>query len=195
MKINQETKFVVVDCETTGLDPEKDEVVEVAMVTCTMKGIADQKSWLCKPSIPIPPAASAIYHLIDEDVAGCDPFPSKGSQAGMWNGGDAVWAAPNAEFDSKFLRINPVLCTMRLAQKLWPELDAYGNQYLRYRLGLKVPLDRSQPMHRALPDAIVTATLLIYEIETLLSRAKDPDSITSEYLIQWANEPMLLHTV
>ena len=43
---------------------------------------------------------------------------------------------------------------------LWPELSTHKNQTLRYELELNVPTVEGMLPHRALPDALVTATLL-----------------------------------
>ena len=88
-----------------------------------------------------------------------------------------------------------MLCTKRLAQKLWPDLEAYGNQFLRYQLKLDIPAEiKAMPMHRAFPDAAITAHLLLRELTEVVARAKEPDAITVEGLIKWINEPTLLKT-
>lgn len=184
-----ETVFVVVDVETTGLDPAVDRVVECATVAACYDGIGGTWSSLFDPGIPIPPAASAIHHLTDEDVQGMGlfsqhPFPKYGA-----------CAAHNAAFDSKFIpQIAgvPMICTMRLAKKLWPTLEGYGNQFLRYSLGLVVPDEiKAMGMHRALPDAAVTALLLVRELAEL---AKQHSEIgTVESLAAWLSKPILLY--
>lgn len=50
----------------------------------------------------------------------------------------------------------PMLCTRRLAKHVYPELASYGLDVLLAHTGIPVPAGR----HRALPDALVTATLL-----------------------------------
>ena len=191
MIIDENTVFAVIDTETTGLDPVKDRIVEVAVVRCTMNGIENFSSSLFDPQIPIPASASAIHHLTDEDVQGKNVYTL--GQFERYT--TEVFAAHNAAFDGPFLQLTePMICTMRLAQKLWPELDSYSNQFLRYHFKLKPPVEPGSAMHRALPDALVTATLLIHELKELFSRSKDPTSITVEGLISWIAEPMLLTT-
>jgi DNA polymerase III subunit epsilon len=46
----------VIDIETTGTDPEKDAVIEIASVDVQADGtIANQLSTLVRPGMPIPP--------------------------------------------------------------------------------------------------------------------------------------------
>jgi exodeoxyribonuclease X len=182
--------FSVVDVETTGLDPKVDEVVEMAMVNVTTeRGLRGTWSSLFQPSIPIPPAASAIHHLTDEDVRGMPYFKTFGIEPGN------AFAAHNAAFDSQFIPQiagSPMVCTMRLAKKLWPMLDSYSNQFLRYHLGLQIPDEyKAMGMHRALPDAVVSGCLLIEELKELAKLHSEIGTV--EQLVEWLAEPILLY--
>ena len=65
----------VIDIETTGTDPETDAIIEIASVDVLADGtIANQRSTLVRPGIPVPPESSAVHHLIDEDLAGAPPL-------------------------------------------------------------------------------------------------------------------------
>jgi len=167
------TQIMVIDTETTGLDHEKDKVVEIGAVLVGKKevkrapwSILNSFTSLVNPGIPIPPDAMAIHHLRDEEVAGAMPI-DKVLQALFWSG-DFIPAAHNAAFDSKFLPTLPKdwICTYRCARQVWPDFPKHGNQVLRYRLGLlKEPDELAMPPHRARPDAYVTAHLLLKMLE------------------------------
>lgn len=195
--------FCVLDVETTGLDPDVDGVVEVACVPCSLASgvILDEATHtLVEPGIPIPASGSAIHHIVDADVLGKPPLVDamhEKIKVTTERGQTVACAAHNADFDSSFLPPLgfPMLCTKRLAQKLWPELDCYSNQFLRYHLKLDIPAEiKSMPMHRALPDAAVTAFLLLHELREVIARAKEPGSITVDGLMKWIAEPVLLVT-
>jgi DNA polymerase-3 subunit epsilon len=62
--------FVCVDCETTGLDPEKDKIIEIAVVRFTFSGILERYETLVNPLRPIPAESQAIHHITDEMVEG-----------------------------------------------------------------------------------------------------------------------------
>lgn len=196
----RDTIFHVLDFETTGLDPLTDRVVEMAVVPCSVgNGVAclPVQSRLFNPGFPIPPAASAIHHITDSDVDGLPLFDTFDMAA--VGGPNDAFAAHNADFDMGFIQgktIRPVICTMRLAKKLWPDLESYSNQYLRYFLKLSLPLEiKAMSMHRALPDALVTAHLLLRELREVIALARNPDEATVEKLVAWIAEPILLTTV
>jgi exodeoxyribonuclease X len=176
----------VIDIETTGIDPTIDAVIEIASVDLLKDGtIANQRSTLVRPAVPVPPESSAVHHLIDEDLAGAPPLMDV---VHLFRGADA-FVAHNADFERSFL--GPVLgnptfvCTYKAALRIWPGLPSHSNQALRYRLGHVHPfgIDRhTLSPHRALSDAIVTAAVLAEEME----HASWPE------LVQWSAEPALL---
>lgn len=160
---------LVIDTETTGTNPEKDKVVEIAGVTVMERPrkkpryIFQQFEYLVNPGMNIPPEAMGIHHISDAEVAGSFsleeimirtvipllPF---------------VPCAHFAEFDSKFVLLpgnHDWICTSRCARHVYPDAPGYSNQTLRYYLGLlNEPDKRAMPPHRAAPDAWVTAHLL-----------------------------------
>ena len=200
-----DTSFGVLDVETTGIDPAVDRVVECALVeldqdrnlepsTIQEEDCLDWEA-LFNPGIPIPPEASAVHHITDEDVKGFDrPFvelPVDG-----WFECDA-FAAHFAEFEAGFIpqiKGKPIVCTYRLARHLWPTLDQYGNQYLRYLH--KIPIHPGigcRAAHRAYADAFVTACLLKFELQVLAELK--PEIETVEQLVDWISGPFLLHRI
>ena len=131
------------------------------------------------------PAASAIHHLIDADLK-CAPALADVVQ--RFVGADA-YVAHNCSFEKSFLdrHIGQAVwvCTYKCALRVWPDLESYSSQALRYQLGLIDPLgiDRATLVpHRALSDAIVTAAILV----ELLKHAGWNE------LLQWSEEPALL---
>jgi DNA polymerase III epsilon subunit-like protein len=57
------------DIETTGIDPATDAIIEIASVDMVRDGITNAMDTLVRPTKPIPPGASAVHHIVDEDVA------------------------------------------------------------------------------------------------------------------------------
>lgn len=187
--------WLVVDTETTGIDPVDHRVCQIAGVWVQGNQIIHRFESLVNPGRHIPPEASAVHHLTDAHVA--DALPFRDVLFSMLASGPEfdAWAAHNADFDFGFIPTDkPVLCTMKLARKLW-DAPHYSNQYLRYALKLPVPDVEGMPAHSALPDALVTSRLLMREFEDLSEKhyAKYGSGITS--LIQWVNEPNLIETV
>jgi exodeoxyribonuclease X len=176
----------IIDIETTGTDPVTDAIIEIASVDLLADGtITNQVSTLVRPGIPVPPEASAVHHLIDEDLAGAPPLMNA---IHLFRGADA-YVAHNADFEQSFL--DPLLgeatwvCTYKCALRIWPDLPAHNNQALRYRQGFVNPfgIDRhTLSPHRALSDAIVTAAVFT----EIMKHATWPE------LVQWSSEPALL---
>ncbi len=62
--------FVCFDCETTGLDPEQDQIIEIAAVKFTFSKELEEKETLIDPGIPIPDHTIEIHHITNEMVFG-----------------------------------------------------------------------------------------------------------------------------
>src|SRR5690606_20142141 len=62
------------DLETTGVDPAKDRIVEIAVIKLEPNG--NRSNWIKRinPGIPIPPESSAIHGIYDADVADAPTF-------------------------------------------------------------------------------------------------------------------------
>ena len=110
---------ILLDTETTGLDPRKDEVIELGMVKFDylpdgrVVGVRDVFSSFNEPSVPIPTEVTALTGITDEMVAGQRIDEAVVSAFVE----DAVIViAHNASFDRK------------LAERYWPvfERRAWG---------------------------------------------------------------------
>src|SRR5262249_35061158 len=63
------TLIRVIDIKTTGTDPACDAIIEIASVDMVRGGsVTNAMDTLIRPTKPIPSGASALHHLIDEDV-------------------------------------------------------------------------------------------------------------------------------
>lgn len=179
---------LVIDTETTGLDAGTDGVVEIAGVRIEDGEIVYSRQSVVDPGRPIPAQASAIHHLTDRDVVGARKLDEAISYIGVRQ--DDVIVAHNADFDRKFL---PVLstqswvCTWKCANKIYPDAPSFGNQVLRYFLGLDVDSGngRDGQPHSAGYDARTTANIFI----NLLNR------ITIEEMIEISKLPVLLNKI
>ena len=166
-------KVVVVDVETTGLDPYRDRIVEVAAARGDLSVLlrGETKPYFetfearVNPGIPIPKAASKVHGIYDKDVKDDESFAEVAAQLREFIGTRTV-IAHNSRFDTAFLNAefgragveslsgNPTYCTMRRFQQLCPgepsSLDAVA--------GL-VGHNRSGAHHGALEDTLLTVTV------------------------------------
>ncbi len=67
LRLNKPLAFI--DVETTGLSPYKDRIVELSILKMHPDGTEKYHSRRINPGIPIPPNATAIHGITDEDVA------------------------------------------------------------------------------------------------------------------------------
>ncbi|MFN4174863.1 MAG: exonuclease domain-containing protein, partial [Parachlamydiaceae bacterium] len=70
MKPLEHEIFVCLDCETTGLDPKVDKVVEVAVMKFTCNEVLDSFETLIDPEMPIPSSSTEIHRITDDMVLG-----------------------------------------------------------------------------------------------------------------------------
>lgn len=179
----------VIDFETTGIPPDA-AICEAAWIDVLRDDrsqsweivTASKQAWLTNPGRPVPPEASAIHHLVDEDLQAAPP-PSE-VVARMLAGAE-IFAAHSAAFERAFLAEGAGkywICTLKVARRIWPEAASHSNQALRYWLKLPLSQSLAMPAHRALPDAYVTAAILV----ELTKKASVRD------MIKWSAEPSLL---
>jgi len=155
-----------VDCETTGLDPAKHELIELALVlfayeptTGEVIGIVEEYAGLREPKGRIHATAREKHGLTCEMVRGkhldAERVNSMLDQA-------AVLIAHNAKFDRAFIgRLFPLArkkrwyCSMANIHWTWKGFPSRGLHSLLAQHGIKVG-----QAHRALNDARATVVLL-----------------------------------
>lgn len=181
---------IVVDTETTGLDPAKDGIVEIAGVWRTRPDDLEMFASFCDPGVPISPDSRGTHHIRDEQVRG-SPAPLIALQQMLGRCGipaaDRIYVAHSAQFDRSFLQrqmesigiVNRWICTYRCAMHLWPDAPNYKLQTLRYYLQLEPDVPKDLYPHRALYDAIVAEELLQFmlqqrRIEELIEMSQSP---------------------
>jgi DNA polymerase III subunit epsilon len=149
-----------VDVETTGTDPARDRITEVAVVTVDRDaGELRTGEWssLVNPGVPIPSEISWLTGINDPMVRSAPPFAELAER--LYDAfEDAIFVAHNARFDFGFLRSEfaragitwtaRMLCTVRLSRRLYPDRGTHSLDAIAARFGL----DDSE-RHRALGDA------------------------------------------
>ncbi len=158
--------FVVVDVETTGLDAETDELLEIGAVLADPSGAVTQEfSVLVRPSREVPFAITELAGITQAMVDAEGRPLSVALRQFLGRIGDRPLLCHNAPFDASFLQAaaraaklhfrNPVHDTMPLVRKAWPELGSYRLSALVARACGR------RPTHRALSDARATLDVLL----------------------------------
>ena len=96
------SRFAVIDVETTGLDPERERVLELAILRADEQGRPIDQ-WVTRFHPGGPVRATHIHGITDADVAGAPRFADLAVQIGTALQG-LVLVAHNAEFDLAFLQ-------------------------------------------------------------------------------------------
>ena len=175
-----------VDVETTGLDPARDEIIELAMAPFTFSpdgrifAVGSAFNELREPSVPIPAEVTAITGITAEMVAGRSIDPRAVAE---FAAPAALVVAHNAAFDRRFLErfcgafvAKHWACSM--TQVPWTEEGHEGTKlaYLAQSSGFFY--DR----HRAVHDCMAALELLarplpssgVLALARLLERARRP---------------------
>jgi DNA polymerase III epsilon subunit family exonuclease len=152
--------FAFVDLETTGCNPVHDRITEVAVVSVRDGAVTERWSRLVDPGVSIPEAIQALTGISNSMVAGQPSFEELASEVNRRLEG-VTFVAHNARFDHGFLRNalarcgytlrGPVLCTVKLSRRLYPQERGHGLDALIARHGLVC-----SARHRALGDADAT---------------------------------------
>jgi len=118
-----EHAIVMFDVETTGLDRDKDRVVEVGFPRFEHGNLVARWGTLINPGMPIPKASSSIHGIKDADVAGCPSFTAAMGQ--MLKLTRRAWpAAYNASFDKSFLLASVARSSLELSGAASPIFNA-----------------------------------------------------------------------
>ncbi len=148
--------IVALDIETTGLDSQKDAIIEIGAVCFNEKRIEDEWSSLINPGRKIPPFITQLTGINDHMVLEAPSIQDVLSPLRQFVGDHPI-LGHNVGFDLSFLRRyglfrgNEVRDTYEIASVLLPTAGRYGLGALGQ--ALRIPLQAS---HRALDDARVT---------------------------------------
>jgi len=159
-------QIIFFDTETTGNQPQKDYLCQIAYKTRALPAQAGEIFCeLYKPTILIPPEASAITHITNKMVANKPAFqegPDFKKIKDLFEAPSSVVVAHNAKFDLAIIdkeNIKPVnfICTLRVARALDKDnvIPQYKLQFLRYYLDIEI----EAAAHDALGDVLVLEKL------------------------------------
>ena len=76
MKLNLRNPLVFFDLETTGINIVSDRIVEISYLKVYPNGDEESKTRRINPEMPIPPQATEVHGITDEDVKDAPPFKS-----------------------------------------------------------------------------------------------------------------------
>jgi predicted DnaQ family exonuclease/DinG family helicase len=171
---------VALDLEATGMDPARDEVIEIGAVKFRGDAVIARFEALVRPSGPISLGIQSLTGLSNEQLRSAPLFASVAPKLR-----DFVKQAPivgqSVDMDLSMLEAaglrftNTRYDTFELATVLLPELPAYNLGTIAKVLGVEVP-----QKHRAVADAETTMAVF----NRLVERAEMFDDETLDRLVQ-----------
>ncbi|PKM47462.1 MAG: DNA polymerase III subunit epsilon [Firmicutes bacterium HGW-Firmicutes-8] len=160
--------YAFLDIETTGLNPDTDDIIEIGAVTACKGEIIDRFHTLVKPSKKLPLKIKNLTGITD-DMLEKAPSPADIREALLTFLGNFPIVGHNITFDTVFLnrkmggRIdNRLLDTLDFVQVALPRAASYRLDSVKSILGVE-----KNPSHRALGDA-ETACALFFKCFELL---------------------------
>jgi len=173
----QQLEYAVVDVETTGGPAGGHRLTEFAAVRVDGQGrVLREYSTLLNPDRPIPPFITRLTRITHEMVTRAPRFDEVEAEIRDVLDG-AVFVAHNAAFDWRFVcyelaRLGGppprarVLCTVRLARKVVPELTSRSLDALQFLFDVE-----NEARHRAFGDARATARIFARLLDRVDERA------------------------
>jgi len=173
------TSYVALDIETTGLDSNRDAIIEIGAVRFNERRVEDEWTSLINPGRQIPDFITGLTGIDNAMVRQAPGLRDIAHELDAFVG-DAPVIGHNVRFDLGFLqkagilRYNEVIDTYELAAVLMPSAPRYNLGSLGGQLGVLLPAT-----HRALDDAKVTQVVFM----RLLERARDlPIDLLAEFV-------------
>ncbi len=175
--------FVALDLETTGLDPERDSIIEVGAVKFQDDQIIDTFQTFVNPDRSIPEFIQRLTGITPQQVKRAPTFDSIMNELEAFLAGHPI-VGHNISFDLRFLdshglRLgNPSHDTWDLASVFLPTTAEYSLRYLSKLLGVA----HDNP-HRALDDAQATREVFV----SLLRKAGELDPGLLAHILNLSN--------
>lgn len=168
------TEFVVFDVETSGLNPTKDDVLEIAAIKLKGQEIIDRLELLAQPTKPIPLEAERIHGLNEIYLLVNGQSIELVIKKFLEFLGDSIVVGHNIrEFDWLFILAyaqkfklptpqNKIIDTLELSRKLL-SLNSNTLSNVSTHFGYE-----HKDAHRAMPDVEMNVKVFIHLMEKLL---------------------------
>jgi DNA polymerase-3 subunit epsilon/ATP-dependent DNA helicase DinG len=169
--------FVALDLETTGVNPERDAIIEIGAIKFADGEVVEEYTTLVNPGRAIPFEITMLTGICDRDVLDKPRFEQVAGPVMRFAGGLPI-VGHNVAFDLGFVRQkgllleNPSFDTWELASILLPALPSYSLGALSQRFGVA-----SDTVHRAPQDALATGRLFLMLADLA---AQMPRAVVSE---------------
>jgi DNA polymerase III epsilon subunit family exonuclease len=184
----EDAELVVFDLETTGLSASTCRMCEIGAVRVRALEIADTFETLVNPGTLLPRSITALTGIRDQELRSA-PSADTAVRRFVGYAGDVPLVAHNARFDLAFLdraveRLSGRRCAATVIDTVWLARRLLDRRSERFSLAQLAHFfgTSEQPCHRALPDAIATAEILV----SLLGLAQERGARTVADVVELA---------
>ena len=180
-------KIIVLDTETTGIDVEKDHVVEIAIKFGLEPG-ADATVWRVKPPVIMRPEIIEIHKITNEELAQCPTYGEIADDVSEAIENAEVLVGYNPDFDVAMLNREAHIAgrpirwpkTIICAKRLWDINEPPPPRHLIAAFKHFVDAEGYTGAHGALADINATARVVQAQLQKFSLEGRDWSELDPE---------------
>jgi len=210
MELVLERPLVFFDIESTGTNPYRDRIVEIAVIKVMPDGSRQEVVRRINPTIPIPDGASAVHGIYDADVADCPTFDVIAHNLYNYLEGCDLAGYNIVKFDVPMLQEEFKRCNLELNMRDRKLIDVFNIFCRLYPRNLSAAYKffcggDLEDAHSALADTDATVAVLLGQLAkhpelpremaglAEFSAARDADFVDSEGRLKFSGEEVVIN--
>ena len=210
MELVLERPLVFFDIESTGTNPYRDRIVEIAVIKVMPDGSREDVVRRINPCIPIPAGASAVHGIYDADVADCPTFDVVAHNLYKYLEGCDLAGYNIVKFDVPMLQEEFKRCGLELSMKERKLIDVFNIFCRLYPRNLSAAYKffcngNLEDAHSALADTDATVSVLFGQLAkhpelpremaglAEFSAARDADFVDSEGRLKFSGDEVVIN--
>ena len=210
MELVLERPLVFFDIESTGTNPYRDRIVEIAVIKVMPDGSRQEVVRRINPTIPIPEGASAVHGIYDADVADCPTFDVIAHNLYNYLEGCDLAGYNIVKFDVPMLQEEFKRCNLELSMRDRKLIDVFNIFCRLYPRTLSAAYEffcggNLEDAHSALADTDATVAVLLGQLAkhpelpremaglAEFSAARDADFVDSEGRLKFSGDEVVIN--
>ncbi|MBE6379890.1 MAG: 3'-5' exonuclease [Lentisphaerae bacterium] len=210
MDLVLERPLVFFDIESTGTNPYRDRIVEIAVIKVMPDGSRQEVVRRINPTIPIPAGASAVHGIYDADVADAPTFDVIAHNLYNYLDGCDLAGYNIVKFDVPMLQEEFKRCNLELNMRDRKLIDVFNIFCRLYPRNLSAAYKffcggDLEDAHSALADTDATVAVLLGQLAkhpelpremaglAEFSAARDADFVDSEGRLKFSGDEVVIN--